>query len=224
MLKKFLLPVWQKKILKAIANSDIGKIAVWGGGTALADIYLGHRQSYDLDFFVDIPLTDGECNSVLILLRQLNIKKISYKQEKNRWLYFINNKNNKIKIEFIYYPFKRMQKPKTTNYGIKVESLPDLIANKTFALYERAEAKDVYDLYIMMLYKKITLEKTLQLAHKKFEVDLDPIYFTAQIVKAIQNIGLIKVLLREKSDVQKKLKKFFNPKIKNFVLKKIPKQ
>ncbi|OIP06632.1 hypothetical protein COS66_01315 [Candidatus Berkelbacteria bacterium CG06_land_8_20_14_3_00_43_10] len=222
MSKKFSLPAWQKTILKAIATSDIGKIIVWGGGTALADMYLGHRRSFDLDFFVDNPLTNGEVDSILVVLRDLNIKKVNYKQEKNRWFYFVSDKNSEIKLEFVYYPFTRLQKPKTTEYGIKVESLTDLIANKTFALYERAEPKDVYDLYAIMQNRKMSLEKLLQLAHKKFGVDLDPVYFTAQITKAIEKVDLIKVLLFEKDDLRKELENYFVPKIKQLVLKRIP--
>lgn len=223
MLKKFSLPAWQKTILKAIATSDIGKIAIWGGGTALADIYLGHRQSFDLDFFVDNPLTDGESDSILSLLNNLKINKVSYKQEKNRWFYFISDNSNEIKLEFVYYPFTRLQKPKITDYDIKVESLTDLTANKTFALYERAEPKDIYDLYAIMQHKIITLDKALLLAHQKFEVDLDPVYFTAQITKAVEKVDLIKVLLFEKGDLHKDLEKYFAPKIKQLVLEKIPK-
>jgi len=66
------------------------------------------------------------------------------------------------------------------------------------------------------------LEKLLQLAHKKFGVDLDPVYFTAQITKAIEKVDLIKVLLFEKDDLRKELENYFVPKIKQLVLKRIP--
>ena len=222
MSKKFSLPVWQKTILEAFAHSDIGKIAVWGGGTALADIYLGHRQSYDLDFFVDNPLSAGESDSILAVIQKLSTGKINYKQEKNRCFYFVSDSSSEIKIEFVYYPFDRLQKPKNTDYGIKVESLIDLTANKTFTLYERAEPKDIYDLYAIMQYSKTTLDKALQLAQKKFGVDLDPVYFAGQITTAIESLDIIKVLLFDENDNRDKLEKYFNPKIKKLVLNKIP--
>ena len=82
MSKKFLLPAWQKQILNAVAKSDIGKIAVWGGGTALADVYLDHRMSYDLDFFIDNPLTGGESDLILGIIKSQSLININYKRDK----------------------------------------------------------------------------------------------------------------------------------------------
>lgn len=222
MSKKFSLSVWQKQILNVLAKSDINKIAVWGGGTALADIYLGHRLSYDLDFFIDYPLTEGESNLILAMFHQLKIKNINYKQEKNRWFYSVIKDGDQLKVEFVYYPFRRLGKPHKTKYGVKVESLSDLTASKAFTLYERAEPKDAYDLFAIMNKSNNALERIIKNTNRKFGVDIDPVYFSAQLTKAVENFDLIRVLLLDDKDTKKELENYFNPRIKKLVLQKIP--
>lgn len=63
----------------------------------------------------------------------------------------------------------------------------------------------------------------MELAQKKFGVNLDPVYFTAQITKAIERVDLVKVLLFDKKNIRDKIEKYFAPKIKQLVLKEIPK-
>lgn len=57
----------QKTTLETTFSSGIKDIAVWGGGTALSEIYLHHRRSEDIDIILsDLPTGD-------ILTRQYQI-------------------------------------------------------------------------------------------------------------------------------------------------------
>jgi predicted nucleotidyltransferase component of viral defense system len=54
------LAAWQDRALERVAASWIATEAVFGGGAALAALYLHHRVSEDLDFFLSRELEPGE--------------------------------------------------------------------------------------------------------------------------------------------------------------------
>jgi hypothetical protein len=76
------------------------------GGTALAEFYLQHRLSEDLDFF-----SEGEFDPLFItstfkkIQKKAGIKKVNYEQSFNRNLFFLELPEETIKTEFTYFPF-----------------------------------------------------------------------------------------------------------------------
>lgn len=71
------------------------------GDTTLAEYYLKHRLSEDLDFF---SLEEIDATAIQILLQQMktkmNIQKITFKQSFNRNLFFLHFPDEIIKTEF----------------------------------------------------------------------------------------------------------------------------
>lgn len=222
MSKKFSLSPLQNKILQSIFRVKIGDDLVWGGGTALATIYLDHRLSFDLDFFVKTPLTEVEVAQIQHILLEVSNTRVHHFANENRWFFNVRPLGEKeIKIEYVYYPFKHLYRPKNID-GVRVESLKDLTANKVFALYERAEPKDVYDLYSIIKLKKWKLEIILHWVETKFYGKIDMVHLGAQIQKGLDRIDILQPLIsRPDKKLKEKIWNLLGGDIKNYVDKKI---
>src|SRR3989338_6317598 len=101
----------QKKFLKLLSEEkSICANFYLTGGTALAEFYLHHRLSEDLDFFSE---REFDPQSISVILKKIQIaggiKKIEYKQSFNRNLFFIYTGADVIKTEFTYFPFARIE-------------------------------------------------------------------------------------------------------------------
>lgn len=104
----------QKLILEEVFNSKIKDTAVWGGGTALSEIYLKHRKSEDIDIIlsdlpplIELTILTNKIKKVLGAKKKKSIIKM------NRYQYvFEFSKNRQQKLEFVFYPFIKLEKPK----------------------------------------------------------------------------------------------------------------
>src|SRR3989344_1455608 len=147
MLKKSVLSQSQKDILAIISrDKTICSNFYLTGGTALAEFYLHHRLSEDLDFFSE---NEFEPQNVSVFLEKIKkeakIKKVEFQQSFNRNLFFLDLTNgDKIKTEFTYFPFERIEKKETIG-NLYIDSLLDIAANKVFTIYQRPRARDFID-------------------------------------------------------------------------------
>lgn len=154
------------------------------GGTALAEYYLHHRLSEDLDFF-----SLEEVNPMNIQLSLKNIQdkaeitKIDFQQSFNRNLFFLHTKNGIIKTEFTYYPFPQIERPSVIN-NIKVDSLLDIAVNKTFTISQQPSSRHFIDLYLIMKTKRWKFRDLIKKARAKFDSAVDPIQIGQQLLKA----------------------------------------
>jgi len=156
------------------------------GGTALAEFYLHHRLSEDLDFFSE---NEFEPQAVSVFLEKIKvaakIKKVEYQQSFNRNLFFLDlTDGDKIKMEFTYFPFERIEKKETIG-NLYIDSLLDIAANKVFTIYQRPRARDFIDLYfILQKDKNLKLDDLVKKAQIKFGNYIDPIQLGSQYIKA----------------------------------------
>lgn len=154
------------------------------GGTALAEFYLQHRYSEDLDFFsekeVDIEPLDVFLNS---LKKELKITKIDYQGSFNRNIFFLHFGKDILKTEFTFFPFHRIEKG-GREYGILTDSLLDIAVNKLFTIYQRTQARDYVDLYFICTEKDFTISELTKKARVKFDYHIDPIQLGTQFLKA----------------------------------------
>lgn len=126
------------------------------GGTALA-IQLGHRISYDLDFFTN---KDFDRQTILPKLGQ---NKFKLEQEAKGT---ILGKFNETKFSLFYYPYPLISE--TLNYlDINIANIQDIAAMKVDAVSGRGKRRDFIDLYY--LSKKISLLNALKLYDKKYK-------------------------------------------------------
>lgn len=175
----------QKNILNLLSGEkNISDNFYLGGGTALAEWYLHHRLSEDLDFFSEIEF---EPQSVSVILKKLQkpagILKVEYIQSFNRSLFFLELEKDKIKTEFTFFPFPRIEK-KTKIGELYIDSLLDIAVNKIFTIYQKPRSRDFIDLYcILQKEKSWTLDELTKKAQIKFDNHLDPIQLGSQYIK-----------------------------------------
>ncbi|MCB0726790.1 MAG: nucleotidyl transferase AbiEii/AbiGii toxin family protein [Ignavibacteria bacterium] len=131
----------QLDVLKKL--SQINKITdnfYLAGGTALS-LRLGHRKSYDFDFFT-FGNFDSESFSDLIKLDfDGSVSSLSDDT--------VNGNINDIGISFFKYPYKLIRQTDSFN-NIKLASLEDLSAMKLSANMKRGTKRDFFDIYELM--------------------------------------------------------------------------
>lgn len=154
------------------------------GGTALAEFYLDHRLSEDLDFFSEQEV-DAEAVSVILKKIQSKgkVKSFRYEQSFNRNLFFLEIGDEIIKTEFTYFPFPFIEKGRKIE-KLNVDSLVDIATNKLFTIYQKPRSRDFIDLYFILVEKKEwSIDELIKKARVKFDYHIDPLQLASQFVK-----------------------------------------
>lgn len=186
MATKTILSTNQQRLLKIIGNNkNICQYFYLTGGTALAEFYLHHRLSEDLDFFseeeVDVQVIFSFLKSVKKVAK---LKKIDSQQSFNRNLFFLHLEGGDvIKTEFTYFPFPRIEK-KNKIGGLFVDSLLDIAVNKIFTIYQNPRSRDFIDLYLILQTKKLEIVDLIKKAKIKFDWHVDPLQLASQFLQS----------------------------------------
>jgi hypothetical protein len=134
------------------------------GGTALARFYFGHRLSDDLDFFT---ITDDLKPIATDLIARLEESGFAVEVERLE-LYFarfyIVEADCRLKVEFAR-EYNLVGELTRTQQAIFTNSLADIGANKITAFEDRAEIKDIIDLYYIT--QRLPLAQLFELADRK---------------------------------------------------------
>ena len=120
--------------------------------------------------------------SLKSLQNEAGINKIDFQQSFNRNLFFLHHKDGVTKTEFTYYPFTQIEQPKLIN-NIKVDSLIDIAANKTFTIYQQPSSRHFIDLYLIIKTKGWDFKDLIKKARVKFDSPIDPIQMGQQLLK-----------------------------------------
>lgn len=189
------------------------------GGTALAEFYLHHRFSEDLDFF-----TQEEINKEPIdkLMKQIATKlyaKVDQEVHMGIYLYFLHFAKGKVlKIDFAQRPFSELETG-TTYHALKIASLWDITVDKLYTILHRVNARDFVDLYFA--YQEVGCDQE-QLIHgltEKYELNMGEISIASRLlrVKDVDDYPrMIKPLDKNKlEDFYFNLAKIFETKIFN---------
>lgn len=175
----------QKNILALLSREKIISANFYlSGGTALAEFYLNHRLSEDLDFFSEKEI---DAKSVSVVLKKIQpkakIKSFRYEQSFNRNLFFLEIGDETIKTEFTYFPFIIIEAGEKIGQ-MRVDSLIDIAVNKLFTIYQKPRSRDFIDLYcILEEQKEWTLANLADKARAKFDYHIDPLQLASQFVK-----------------------------------------
>ncbi len=209
MFKKSILSKNQKDILAIISKDKlICDNFYLTGGTALAEFYLHHRLSEDLDFFSE---NEFDPQSISVFFEKIKniakIKKVEYQQSFNRNLFFLDLRpschgrpGDKIKMEFTYFPFVRIEQ-KNKIGDLHIDSILDIAVNKVFTIYQKPRSRDFIDLYfILQKDKTLELDDLIKKAQIKFGNYIDPIQLGAQYMKVKELKDLPKMLTNIKKE------------------------
>ena len=178
----------QKKLLGLLSKEpSICANFYLTGGTALAEFYLHHRLSEDLDFFSE---QEFDPQSVSVVLKKIQkaagVEKVEYQQSFNRNLFFLHNGTDVIKTEFTYFPFSRIEQKQKTD-ELFVDSLVDIAVNKVFTIYQKPRSRDFIDLYLILTrYPELALDSLIEKAQIKFDNYIDPVQLGAQYMKVTE--------------------------------------
>lgn len=166
------------------------------GGTATA-LYLGHRFSFDLDFF-----TNKRFQTKLLLKE---VRKLGSFQEELVNKETILGKLGKTKISFFFYPYPLIQKTMLFK-KVKIASLPDIGAMKLDAISDRGVKRDFIDLFFIL--QKYSLENCFQFYDQKYHL------LETNLFHLIKSLAYFSDA--EKEAMPQMIKKVSWPKIKSF--------
>ena len=173
----------QQIIYSEIAKSKyIRNNFYFTGGTALSSHYLKHRYSDDLDFFSEKEFNNQVIfNMVEEIANKYNFNLQSRFEEVVYIFNLIFSNNLKLKLDFSYYPYKRLEKGDLIE-NLPIDSLLDIATNKIVAVSQRNDVKDFVDLYYLL--QKYSLWDLISTAKIKFKLEIDPFLLAADFLKA----------------------------------------
>jgi predicted nucleotidyltransferase component of viral defense system len=211
---KTILSANQIKILETISNDNqICRNFYLTGGTALAEYYLKHRLSEDLDFFSEKEF-DIQAINVFFAKNKKNfgIKKIDFQESFNRNLIFLYLKGEIIKTEFTYFPFPRIEK-KIKKNKLFVDSLMDIAVNKLFTIYQKPRSRDFIDLFLIMKKTGWKMEDLIKKTKIKFDWHIDYLQLGSQFLQAETVKDYPRMILKLKNE---EWQQFFRNQAKKF--------
>lgn len=174
--KTSLLTPIQKQFLAFVLKEPyLLKRFYWTGGTALAEQYLKHRESEDIDLFSehDIHLP-SITKFVSVSGARLGAKRVIHRRFLGLHTFIYDLPDSSLKVDFNYYPFPRINIGATWQ-GLAVDSLEDIAVNKVHTLSTKARSRDFVDLYFIFRNSEFSLKRLVNLAKAKFDWHIDPI-------------------------------------------------
>jgi hypothetical protein len=171
----------QSAIIKLFASLPDKEQLFLAGGTALAEYYLGHRISRDVDIFTGV---DG---LVLPLSHQVEMTapefdlNVSVLRRMNTFVQFLFTLgNDTLKVDLAMDSPYHLFPPDISPEGLPVSSYPDLASDKLLAFFGREEPRDAVDLYFIL--KRTPLSEILKQAKEK-DTGFDLYYFAVALAR-----------------------------------------
>lgn len=180
----------------------------FGGGTALAECYLHHRLSEDLDFF---SVEEFDVNMLEILMKKLRknfkIYNVEYKSQFHRNLFFLEFSDKEIlKMEFTYFPFERIDASRKF-LDLSIDSLIDIAVNKLHTIAQQPRSRDFIDLFFILQQEALwSIDELLRYIRIKFDTVIDFAQLGKQFLLVSELKDYPKMLIKLPS---KKWQKFF---------------
>jgi len=217
----------QKLALRILAASKLVKLFYWTGGTLLSCHYLRHRYSEDLDFFSETEFSFEIISPYIQKLKEAaQFSDVDVKKIYDRWELLFTSSRSTLRIEFVYYNHgKRTLEKRQLWHEVYVDSLRDIAANKTFALIDRNEPKDLFDIYFIIHKINLSPEQLLDLVKKKFNVELPLDLFWSEAHKSALLLKNLKPMLlgteQKKKDLIQKIEAYVSSNSSTFLAKRI---
>ena len=187
-------------------EKQITKRFYFTGGTALAEFYLKHRLSEDIDLFIEKEeINQSIVNAFLKKVSaELFVKEIKKTQFLGLFSYFlVFSDGDHLKVDFNYYPFLRIHKGREFK-NLAVDSIYDIAVNKVHTMFMRTRSRDFVDLYFIMKSYDYSLDRLIKDAKAKFDWHIDKVTLASQFVK-VKEISDLPTMLKpfDKKDMEK---------------------
>jgi len=144
--------------LELVGRTPLATQFYLAGGTAIA-LHLGHRRSYDLDFFSPAPFDKGDPRRFLGPLGRLIVEQ----ENEGTFLGTLDD----VRISFFIYPYRLLASPVLFG-AVRIAALKDLAVMKLDAIASRGKKRDFLDLYFICR-DFLTLREMLPLVERKYE-------------------------------------------------------
>jgi hypothetical protein len=181
--KGLLTPI-QKAFLAAFAELPDQAQFYLAGGTALAEFYLGHRLSFDLDLFTaqaDLILPVSYRVEAICPSRGLQVSVT------RRFATFVDllltRGEEKLRVELVLDSPFRFEPPILSEHGVWVNDFQDLKVDKLLTYFGRAEPRDAIDLYLILQQESV--DSLLALAAQK-DPGFDLYWFAVALNRATE--------------------------------------
>lgn len=197
----------QKTFLQEFFNSYLSDKFFVSGGTALAEFYLYHRVSQDIDLFtLNQELDFAAVNAEIIkLAAKLNLN-IEHQVSSSTFLQYIfksiNDASVNLKVDLIKDVPIHFGKVKQIG-NLKVDSLENIAVGKLLAVFGRADGKDFIDLYFLLKKEQlIKFDDLFKMAQQK-DTGLHELYL-AEMLAQVENIKQFPPVLKsyDKEDMR----------------------
>lgn len=151
MARKGVIKDFHIDLLRAVGSSALKEIFYLSGGTALAEFYLGHRYSEDLDFFTSLEIHLPNLPEILTEIAKKVKAEIEIQRSFEHFAKaFFKRENDVIASDWVCdTPFRLGEKIYEPELGIFYDDIIDIGANKISALFDRADIKDFVDIYFL---------------------------------------------------------------------------
>ena len=167
-----------------MAKSPLASLVTFGGGTALAAVFLHHRISEDLDFF---SLRELEQAEILPIVRRLRTAGLIVTQEimGPRRVLILTKRGRQVgHVDVSHYPFDPIDRTVAWR-GLRVDSLIDMTVNKIQAILTRQRPRDYVDLFFLLKEgPERDLDRLLGLTRAKFETGADRLSLAERFLEA----------------------------------------
>ncbi len=182
------------------------------GGTSLA-LQIGHRESYDFDFFSFKPISTRLIEK---LSKHIPIQRVSIDTADE--LTFFTKTD--IKLTFLNYPFPISYDLIKLENGIQIASVDEISVQKAYTVGRRGEFRDYFDIYTILQRKLMTLDTIIQAAEKKYKELFNSKLFLEQLVyfDDLLNFNIIPVDKAPSPDPLQ-IKSFFEQEVKTYINK-----
>lgn len=195
--KTILTPIQRQFLELVLKERYLINNYYWTGGTVLAEFYLHHRQSEDIDLFCEDKEVHLPSVSKFIGIAGtlLGVKKITHARFLGLESFTFHFKTNKkLKVDFNYYPFPRINKGKKW-CGLAIDSLQDIAVNKVHTAAMKARCRDFVDLYFLFKKEKTSLKELISLAKAKFDWDINALQIGENFSKVVTFTNYPKMLV-----------------------------
>jgi len=179
-----------KKTLELLANSGVAKDFYLAGGTGLA-LYLGHRYSYDLDFFSAKNFDESQ---LVQRLSSFNALRTAEFRLENQSEQTINGVLDGVKISFLGYRYPLL-KPCQMVGGILLADVLDIACMKIDTISKRGAKRDFVDIYFILKevtplpdFLKSFVQKYASVNYNMVHIKKSLVYFEDAEADAIPNM------------------------------------
>jgi predicted nucleotidyltransferase component of viral defense system len=144
------------------------------GGSALGIFYLGHRLSYDLDFFTpDTVNWNVVQNSIRMVADHIGAELTTVSASPAFYRFELRRDNEREILDFVVESVPQVDPEKERFDTIRVDTIREITVNKVCTLIGRCEVKDLVDLYFLEKKRGLTVAEHFEAAQTK-EGGLDP--------------------------------------------------